>query len=75
MRGGEALDGLAALERHGERHAHRGGFIAYTSVDSVVQFAAHEEIVPQEGFEDACAGPHRAGGPDAVGRDRPPVPR
>ncbi len=67
--GGEALDGLAALERHGEHHLRTGDLIAYTSVDSVVQLAAHEDVVSQEDLEDACAAARiELSGADAVGR-------
>ncbi len=67
--GGEALDGLAALERHGRRHLETGELIAYTSVDSVVQLAAHEDVVSQAELEDACAAARiELQGPDAVGR-------
>lgn len=67
--GGEAIDGLAAIECHGERHMRTGELIAYTSVDSVVQLAAHEDVVPQAALEDACAAARiELHGPDAVGR-------
>ena len=67
--GGEVLDGLAAIERHGEHHLRTGELIAYTSVDSVVQFAAHRDLVDQEDLEEACAAARiELRGPDAVGR-------
>jgi len=67
--GGEVLDGLAAIERHGEHHMRTGELIAYTSVDSVVQFAAHRDVVAQEDLEEACAAARiELRGPDAVGR-------
>ena len=67
--GGEALDGFAAIERHGPHHLRTGDLIAYTSVDSVVQFAAHEDVVSQAALEDACAAARiELRGPDAVGR-------
>jgi phosphopentomutase len=67
--GGEAVDGLAAIERHGEHHLSTGELIAYTSVDSVVQLAAHVDRVPRERLEDACAAARiELRGPDAVGR-------
>jgi len=67
--GGEVLDGLAAIERHGEHHLRTGELIAYTSVDSVVQFAAHRDVVAQEDLEEACAAARiELRGPDAVGR-------
>ena len=67
--GGEVLDGLAAIERHGERHLRSGELIAYTSVDSVVQFAAHRDVVGQQDLEEACAAARiELRGADAVGR-------
>ena len=67
--GGEVLDGLAAIELHGEHHLRTGELIAYTSVDSVVQFAAHRDIVSQEDLEEACAAARiELRDADAVGR-------
>lgn len=67
--GGEVLDGLAALERHGPRHLEAGELIVYTSVDSVVQIAGHERVIAQSELEDACAAARiELRGPDAVGR-------
>ncbi len=67
--GGEVLDGLDAIERHGERHLRTGELIAYTSVDSVVQLAAHVDVAGQLELEDACAAARiELRGPDAVGR-------
>jgi phosphopentomutase len=67
--GGEVLDGLAAIERHGEHHLRTGELITYTSVDSVVQFAAHRDLVDQADLEEACAAARiELRGPDAVGR-------
>ncbi len=67
--GGEVLDGLEALETHGPEHLRSGALIAYTSVDSVVQLAAHEDVLPQAALEDACAAARIAlRGEDAVGR-------
>lgn len=67
--GGEAVDGLVALERHGPRHLETGELIVYTSVDSVVQIAGHERVIAQSALEDACAAARiELRGPDAVGR-------
>ncbi len=67
--GGEVLDGLAAIDQYGERHLRTGELIVYTSVDSVVQFAAHEDKVSQADLEDACGAARiELRGPDAVGR-------
>ncbi|HET6447720.1 MAG TPA: phosphopentomutase [Conexibacter sp.] len=39
-------DGLAAIERFGEQALAEGALIVYTSQDSVMQIAAHEEALP-----------------------------
>ena len=41
--GNEAASGTEIIERLGEAHAESGGPILYTSADSVVQIAAHED--------------------------------
>ncbi|MCD6727656.1 MAG: phosphopentomutase [Solirubrobacteraceae bacterium] len=67
--GGAAIDGLAAIAQLGERHLRTGELIAYTSVDSVVQLAAHEDVVSRAELEDACAAARGAlTGDEAVGR-------
>ncbi|MGB2710896.1 MAG: phosphopentomutase, partial [Conexibacter sp.] len=48
-------DGLAAIERFGEQHLRDGALIVYTSQDSVLQVAAHVDVVPVERLHDACA--------------------
>jgi phosphopentomutase len=53
--GGEAAEGLAVLERHGRRHLETGELILYTSVDSVLQLAAHVDRVPEAELHDICA--------------------
>ncbi len=67
--GGAVMDGLAAIETLGEHHLRSGEVIVYTSVDSVVQLAAHEDVLGQEALEDACAAARIAlVGEAAVGR-------
>lgn len=67
--GGGALDGIAALEELGAEHLRTGAVILYTSVDSVVQLAAHEDVLPVERLHEACAAARAAlTGSDAVGR-------
>lgn len=63
-------DGLAAIEDHGERALHEGGLIVYTSQDSVLQIAAHEDAVPVDELYAICARVRRevASGEHAVGR-------
>ena len=42
------------LMRLGEEHMKTGALIVYTSADSVLQIAAHEEIVPLEELYKIC---------------------
>lgn len=44
--GNVGASGTDIIERLGERHLETGHPIVYTSVDSVFQIAAHEEVVP-----------------------------
>ncbi len=67
--GGGAIDGIAALEQLGPHHLASGEVILYTSVDSVVQLAAHEDVISTAALHAACAAARGAlTGADAVGR-------
>ena len=44
--GNEAASGTEIIQRLGESHCRSGRPIVYTSVDSVFQIAAHEEVIP-----------------------------
>lgn len=46
--GNKPASGTAVLDELGEEHMKTGALIVYTSADSVLQIAAHEEIVPIE---------------------------
>ncbi|RLL46904.1 phosphopentomutase [Oceanobacillus piezotolerans] len=46
--------GTEILEELGEEHMKDGSLIVYTSADSVLQIAAHEEIVPLEELYEIC---------------------
>ncbi len=64
-----ADDGLSAIAEYGEEHLRGGGLILYTSQDSVLQLAAHEERLPPERLYEACRRAREAmAGPNAVGR-------
>ena len=53
----------------GEHHVRTGEVILYTSVDSVVQLAAHEDVMPRADLYRACEQARAAlSGPYAVGR-------
>src|SRR4051794_10387814 len=67
--GNAVCDGLAAVERFGAEHLRTGELIVYTSQDSVLQLAAHVDVVPAEQLYAACAGVREAmTGDYAVGR-------
>src|SRR5690554_5222463 len=44
--GNKAASGTEILVELGEEHMSTGSLIVYTSADSVLQIAAHEEVVP-----------------------------
>lgn len=46
--------GTEIIERLGEEHMKTGALIVYTSADSVLQIAAHEEIVPLDELYQIC---------------------
>ncbi len=47
--------GTEIIERLGKEHMDTGALIVYTSADSVLQIAAHEEIVPlEELYQNLC---------------------
>lgn len=52
--GNKPASGTAILDELGEEHMRTGALIVYTSADSVLQIAAHEEIVPLEELYKIC---------------------
>ena len=54
--------------RLGEQHLQTGNPILYTSADSVLQIAAHEEIVPLARLYEICQVARRAADPYRIGR-------
>jgi len=52
--GNIAASGTEIIQKLGEEHMQTGALIVYTSADSVLQIAAHEEIVPLEELYKAC---------------------
>ncbi|WP_071460031.1 phosphopentomutase [Bacillus massilinigeriensis] len=52
--GNKPASGTAILDELGEEHMRSGALIVYTSADSVLQIAAHEEIVPIEELYNIC---------------------
>lgn len=60
--------GTEVIKDYGDEHVKTGGLIVYTSADSVLQIAAHEDVVPVELLYDYCrkareimSGPHGVG--------------
>lgn len=61
--------GTEVIDDYGEQHLRTGDLIVYTSADSVLQIAAHEEKVPLEELYEACrAAREIMTGEHAVGR-------
>jgi phosphopentomutase len=52
--GNKPASGTEILDELGEEHMQTGALIVYTSADSVLQIAAHEEIVPLEELYKIC---------------------
>lgn len=53
--GNRAASGTEIIKQLGKEHMETGNLIVYTSADSVLQIAAHEEIVPLEELYDICS--------------------
>ncbi|MCW3001778.1 MAG: phosphopentomutase [Conexibacter sp.] len=47
--------GTAVIDDYGERHLQTGELILYTSADSVLQVAAHDDVVPEPELIELCA--------------------
>lgn len=52
--GNIAASGTEIIEKLGEEHMKTGSIIVYTSADSVLQIAAHEEVIPLEELYKIC---------------------
>jgi phosphopentomutase len=62
-------EGIAALESFGPEHLETGALIVYTSADSVLQIAGHEDVIAEADLHEACALARGVmTGADAVGR-------
>ncbi len=53
--GNKSASGTEIIEELGEEHMKTGAIIVYTSADSVLQIAAHEEVVPLEELYKICS--------------------
>lgn len=61
--------GTEVIEDYGQEHVETGKLIVYTSVDSVFQIAAHEDVVPlEELYEDCRIARELMTGAHSVGR-------
>ena len=52
--GNKAASGTEIIKELGEEHVKTGALIVYTSADSVLQVAAHEEVVPLKELYEIC---------------------
>jgi phosphopentomutase len=52
--GNKPASGTEILDELGEEHMKTGALIVYTSADSVLQIAAHEEIIPLDELYEIC---------------------
>ena len=52
--GNKNASGTEIIKELGEEHMKTGNIIVYTSADSVLQIAAHEDVVPLEELYDIC---------------------
>ncbi|WP_227935078.1 phosphopentomutase [Alkalihalobacillus deserti] len=54
MIGNKVASGTEILDELGSKHVKTGDLIVYTSADSVLQIAAHEDVVPIEELYEIC---------------------
>ncbi len=66
--GNKAASGIAIIEELGEEHMRTGAWIAYTSADSVMQLAAHNNTIPLDELYCGCEIARRLCDPLKVGR-------
>jgi phosphopentomutase len=66
--GNKAASGIAIIEDLGEEHMRTGAWIAYTSADSVLQLAAHNDTIPLDELYRGCEIARRLCDPLKVGR-------
>ncbi|MDF1814222.1 MAG: phosphopentomutase [Verrucomicrobiales bacterium] len=66
--GNYAQSGTVILEELGEEHIKTGLPIIYTSSDSVIQIAAHEEIIPLDRLYEICKACRKIADTENIGR-------
>ncbi len=65
----QPFSGTAVLDEYGERHLETGELILYTSADSVLQIAAHVDVLSEPELYEVCAAAREEmSGEHAVGR-------
>ena len=66
--GNYAESGTLILEQLGEQHCQTKHPILYTSADSVIQIAAHEEVIPLESLYEICRNCRKIADRERIGR-------
>jgi len=66
--GNKTASGTAIIDELGPRHMATGELILYTSADSVLQIAAHEEVVPLSELYLICAAAREIADRNRIGR-------
>jgi phosphopentomutase len=66
--GNKAASGTAIIEALGKEHLQNGAWIAYTSADSVLQLAAHTDVIPLDELYRGCKIARRLCDPLKIGR-------
>jgi phosphopentomutase len=66
--GNYPASGTAIIDELGEEHLRTGRPILYTSADSVLQIAAHEQVIPLERLYEICSAARRHSDPYRIGR-------
>jgi phosphopentomutase len=66
--GNKGASGTDIIEELGQAHMNGGGIIVYTSADSVLQIAAHEDIVPLDNQYTICETARKLSDPYRIGR-------
>jgi len=66
--GNYAASGTVIIQELGEEHMKTGAWIVYTSADSVLQIAAHEEVIPLPELYEGCKIARELANPLRIGR-------
>ena len=66
--GNKAASGIAIIDELAEKQAKTGAWIAYTSADSVLQLAAHNDVIPLDELYKGCEIARKLCDPLKIGR-------